>query len=111
MLARVADAKMRSVMNQHVFKMLKYDVLLTGQWPHYDYEGARRKLIRAIRKGRRQPFIDPRYRNRSTIEAGLVRIMEQCWEFDYHKRVSVFEVRRQLYALKKTTTTDAVPAI
>lgn len=38
------------------------------------------------------PFVDPRYRSRSFVEARLVEIMERCWAYDRTKRPSIFEV-------------------
>lgn len=86
-------------------------MLLTGLLPFYEYTGTKKRLVKKIRNEGRRPFVDPRYYNRSAVETGLLRIMEQCWEFDIKKRISVFEVLRQLYELRSTTTVDAVPAI
>jgi Protein kinase domain len=75
--------------------------LLTGLWPYYQY-GSRqdRNVIQRIRQCE-TPIVDARYRNRSFIEGGLVRIMEQTWECDYTKRVSIFSVVQQLYDLRE----------
>jgi hypothetical protein len=35
------------------------------------------------------------------VEQRLVEIMEQCWEIDFEKRVSIFDVVRQLDDLQK----------
>jgi len=43
-----------------------------------------------------KPFIDERYRTRSTEERGLVEIMERCWETDPDDRASIFEVSTAL---------------
>lgn len=51
-------------------------------------------------ENKEKPFIDPRYRNRSIIEAGLVKVMEKAWEWDLDKRESIFEMLQQLYALR-----------
>jgi serine/threonine protein kinase len=75
--------------------------LLTGLWPYYQYGNWQdRKVIRRIRHCE-TPFVDDRYRNRSFIEGGLVRIMEQAWECDYKKRLSIFDVVQELRKLKE----------
>ena len=48
-----------------------------------------------------KPYVDPRYRNRSVIEAGLVKAMEKAWEWDLDKRESIFDMLQQLYALRE----------
>jgi serine/threonine protein kinase len=74
--------------------------LLTGLWPYYQYGNQQdREVIRRIRHCEK-PFVDDRYRNRSFIESGLVRIMEKTWECDYQKRVSIFEVVQELHKLR-----------
>lgn len=75
--------------------------LLTGLWPYYEF-GSRqdRNVIQRIRQCE-TPTVDARYRNRSFIEGGLVRIMEQTWECDYNKRLSIFDVVQQLYELRE----------
>ena len=47
-----------------------------------------------------KPYVDPRYRNRSVIEAGLVEVMEKAWEWDLDKRESIFKRLQQLYELR-----------
>jgi serine/threonine protein kinase len=77
--------------------------LLTGLWPYYQYGLKRQKIAKSkLLDERERPFVDPRYRKRSDIEGGLVKIMEQCWEWDPQKRVSIFGVVKQLYDLKKS---------
>jgi serine/threonine protein kinase len=75
--------------------------LLTGLWPYYEF-GSRqdRIVIQRIRQCK-TPTVDARYRNRSFIEGGLVRIMEQTWECDYKNRLSIFDVVQQLYELRE----------
>lgn len=46
-----------------------------------------------------RPLVDPRYRSRSFIESKLVAIMEECWEWEPERRISIFEVVRQLREL------------
>jgi hypothetical protein len=76
-------------------------ILLTGLWPFYQYDPndshtVQKKLI----DNTERPFVDPRYRNRSAIEGGLVKIMEKTWEWDMDKRITIFEVVRELYDLR-----------
>jgi hypothetical protein len=75
-------------------------VLLTGLWPYYsEPEFDERAVARKVKFGIR-PYLDERYRHRSFVERRLVQIMEECWEIDFEKRVSIFEVVRQLADLK-----------
>jgi serine/threonine protein kinase len=75
--------------------------LLTGLWPYYEFGSKQdRNVIQRIRQCE-TPTVDSRYRNRSFIEGGLVRIMEQTWECDYKKRLSIFGVVQQLYELQE----------
>jgi hypothetical protein len=76
-------------------------ILLVGLWPFYQYDpddshAIQKKLI----DNTERPYVDPRYRNRSEIEGGLVKIMEKCWEWDMDKRVAIFEVVRELHELR-----------
>jgi hypothetical protein len=74
--------------------------LLTGLWPYYgETEYNERALVTHVKFGGR-PFVDDRYRHRSMVEGRLVEIMEACWEFDFAKRISIFDVVRQLRDLK-----------
>lgn len=62
--------------------------LMTGLIPFYqhkDWDTA----ISALKTGEK-PFVDPRYRNHSIIETGLVKAMEPCWAFKPNDRPSVF---------------------
>lgn len=75
-------------------------VLLTELWPYYsEAEFDERAVARKIKFGIR-PYLDERNRHRSLVERRLVEIMEECWEIDFEKRVSIFEVVRQLDDLK-----------
>ena len=40
----------------------------------------------------KRPYVDPRYRKRSYIEAKLVEVMERCWAQSRHDRPAIFEV-------------------
>jgi hypothetical protein len=77
-------------------------VLLTGLWPYYtaETEFDERVVGKKVKKGIR-PYVDERYRHRSVVEQRMVEIMEQCWEIDFEKRVSIFDVVRQLDDLRK----------
>jgi hypothetical protein len=64
--------------------------LLTGLWPFYEwnsYSVVQEKLIQ-----RERTYVDPRWRTRSFAEGKLVEIMEQTWEYNPSKRISIFEV-------------------
>jgi serine/threonine protein kinase len=75
--------------------------LLTGLWPFYQYGPDDSKIIqKKLIDNSEKPFVDPRYRTRSFIEAELVKIMEQCWEWDLVNRLPIFDVVRQLQELK-----------
>ena len=78
-------------------------MLLTGLWPHEEYRNSPPKLHRLIGVGAKLPYLDPVSYSRSKIEAGLVNIMEKCWEWDQDKRISVFEVLRRLYAMRNAS--------
>lgn len=76
-------------------------ILLVGLWPFYQYNpDDSRTVQKKLIDNSEKPYVDPRYRNRSDIEAGLVRIMEVCWEWDLEKRAPIFEIVRQLYELR-----------
>jgi hypothetical protein len=76
-------------------------ILLVGLWPFYQYNPNNSRAIQnKLIEDTERPYVDPRYRNRSEIEGGLVSIMEQCWEWDMDKRLSIFEVVRQLHNLR-----------
>jgi len=75
--------------------------LLTGLQPFYQYDPNDTGYIQNLLIGNEEkPYVDPRYRTRSEVEAGLVRIMEQCWEWDLDKRIPIFDVVRQLRELR-----------
>eukprot|EP00521_Asterionellopsis_glacialis_P014410 CAMPEP_0195305116 /NCGR_PEP_ID=MMETSP0707-20130614/35702_1 /TAXON_ID=33640 /ORGANISM="Asterionellopsis glacialis, Strain CCMP134" /LENGTH=420 /DNA_ID=CAMNT_0040369143 /DNA_START=307 /DNA_END=1569 /DNA_ORIENTATION=- len=64
--------------------------LLTGLWVFYDNEDdqvVQKKIIDGDK-----PYIDERYRARSSAEGKLVEIMEKCLEYDPDKRIDIFEV-------------------
>jgi hypothetical protein len=76
-------------------------ILLVGLWPFYQYDPEDSHTIQhKLIEDTERPYVDPRYRNRSVIEAGLIPIMEQCWEWDLDKRLPIFDVVRQLYELR-----------
>ena len=77
-------------------------VLLTGLWPFYQV-GNRRKTQGEIadRKVQAKPYVDARLRNRSSIESGLIAVMEQLWEYDPNRRISIFEAVRQLREIRE----------
>jgi serine/threonine protein kinase len=69
-------------------------VFLTSLWPYYsEPEFDERAVARKVKFGIR-PDLDERYRHRSLVERRLVKIMEECWDIDFEKRPSIFEVVR-----------------
>lgn len=76
--------------------------LLTGLWPYYDeysHEISESDIKRQIVAGKR-PFVDPRYRTRSVIEKGLVKIMEKCWAQEREDRPTSYELVKYMRRLK-----------
>jgi serine/threonine protein kinase len=90
--------------------------LLTGLWPFYEwssYSAIQEKLLQKERT-----YVDPRWRTKSFAEYKLVEIMEQTWEHDPEKRISIFEVvrflREAMEENKKQTqreNMDVVPVV
>lgn len=74
-------------------------VLLSGLYPYYTIRDA--KLIESIIANGTRPYLDPRYKRRSFIEAGMYDIMQECFEVDPEKRVDIFTVVRQLRSIKE----------
>lgn len=75
--------------------------LLTGLWPFYNFsEDDEAKVQGLMIDQKLRPLVDPRYRSRSLIESELVAIMEECWEWEPDRRISIFEVVRRLRELK-----------
>ena len=96
-------------LDTYTFGNILYSIM-TGLWPYYQYGYEHRgfdnglqglKVIKMIMNYKELPYIDARYRNHSTIEAGFVRIMEQCWRLNWNERITIFEVVRQLKELKR----------
>ncbi len=75
-------------------------MLLTGMWPHYEYQGEWEDLYKMIGKGVKRPYIDPSFYNRSVVEDTLIELMKGCWEQDFSKRISVFAVLKELYGVR-----------
>ncbi|CAJ1942930.1 unnamed protein product [Cylindrotheca closterium] len=68
--------------------------LLTGLWVFYeneDDEVVHKQLIDG-----KTSFIDPRYKRRSYPESQLVKLLEQCWQYNPDDRPSIFELIDQL---------------
>jgi len=86
--------------------------LLTGLWPFYQYDpdGSDEMIQELLTTEQARPYVDPRYRTRSVIEGGLVQIMEQCWEHDLDKRLSIFRVVQQLYDLRHRVIEEQLEA-
>jgi len=63
--------------------------VLTGLWVHsgYDHEVVRENLLNG-----RKPFFDRRFVYNSYGEATLVRILDECWEFNPEDRADIFWV-------------------
>jgi serine/threonine protein kinase len=80
-------------------------ILLTGLWPFYQYDPHNSSFVQDLLiANEEKPHVDPRYRNRSATEAGLVVAMEKAWEWDLDKRESIFDMLRELYALRESAT-------
>ena len=79
--------------------------LLTGLWPFYEFDpdNDESKIQNLLIDNLQRPFVDDRYRHRCRVEAGMVQIMEDCWEWDPAQRLSIFDVVQQLYQLRDTT--------
>jgi serine/threonine protein kinase len=75
-------------------------MLLTGMWPHYEFEEEDERLYELIGKGLKRPYIDPSFYNRSVVEDTLIHLMKACWEQDFMKRISVFDVVKELYRVR-----------
>jgi hypothetical protein len=80
-------------------------MILTGLWPHYNWDKERSVLYSKIADGTRRSFVDVRYRNRSDVESTLIRLMEAAWKQDPRYRASVFDVLKELYALRDRQNT------
>jgi serine/threonine protein kinase len=75
--------------------------LLTGLWPFYNFPEDDEEVVQNLLIDQKiRPLVDPRYRTRSFIESKLVAIMEECWEWEPERRISIFDVVRQLRELK-----------
>ena len=68
--------------------------LLTGLWVFYDNTNDD-QVQKLIIDGKRAE-LDPRFKERSAIERGLVELMEQCWEHDPKKRPDIFTIIEKL---------------
>ena len=83
--------------------------LLTGLWPYYQYGKNQDKLIKKKLLGEGElPFVDPRYRDHSLIEGGVVDIIEGCWKAPGN-RSSIFDVVGQLYELRRKYNEQRTP--
>jgi serine/threonine protein kinase len=79
--------------------------LLTGLWPFYNFSEDDDKQVQDLLINQKiRPLVDPRYRTRSFIESKLVAIMDECWEWEPERRISIFEVVRKLRELKLATS-------
>jgi len=84
--------------------------LMTGLSPFYQYgKRGRHDAQDEVKnpKVRKRPFVDKRYHNRSMIESNFVRIMKRCWEWDFEKRFSIFEVVKMLHKVKEDSERKA----
>ena len=68
--------------------------LLTGMFVFYDE--CQSKDVRARVKRGETPYVDPRWRTRSSGENALVEIMEQCWARNPQDRPSIGDLVLQL---------------
>ena len=82
-------------------------MLLTGMWPHYEFQGQRKELYKLIRKGLKRPYIDPAFYNRSVVEDTLIQLMKACWEQKVSNRISVFDVLKELYHVRDQLQQEA----
>lgn len=81
-----------SLDKSHIFYYVydQYVIQLTGLWPFYDNEDD--SVVQNKVSAGEQPYIDPRYQNRSYEEQHLVEIMKQGWEHDPNNRISIFDL-------------------
>ncbi len=73
--------------------------LLTGLWVFYDVDDdgvVHQKLIDGTRA-----YIDPRWKERSYIEAKMMELTEKCWIADVDERIDIFGAVKGLRAIKK----------
>jgi hypothetical protein len=83
--------------------------LLTGLWPFYNFPEDDEETVQKLLIDQKiRPLVDPRYRTRSLIESKLVTIMEECWEWEPDRRISIFDVVRQLGELKATLSSSII---
>lgn len=78
--------------------------VLTGLFVYYsaldaDMKTDYKHIKKIILEGELTP-IDPAYRSRSFIEGKLVEIIEKCWTHEPDKRPSIFEIVKELRAVK-----------
>jgi serine/threonine protein kinase len=71
--------------------------LLTGLIP-FDEITDEKEMMDKFMAGK-LPFIDPRYKNRDSIERKFVEVMEDCWKFKPEDRPTAVEVARRLEEL------------
>lgn len=71
--------------------------LLTGLIP-FDEITDEEEMMDKFMAGK-LPFIDPRYKNRDSIERKFVEVMEDCWKFKPEDRPTAVEVARRLEEL------------
>jgi serine/threonine protein kinase len=73
--------------------------LLTGLWTFFDNDNDD-EVQHMIIDGKRA-FVDPRWKEKSSIESNLVDVMEKCWEHDPEKRIDIFTVIQLLRNISK----------
>jgi serine/threonine protein kinase len=64
--------------------------LLTGLWVFYD-ENDDGKVQERVKAGEK-PYIDPRYKEKSLVDAKLAEIIDRCHSFYAEDRPSIFEI-------------------
>ncbi len=73
--------------------------LLTGLWVFYDIDDD--KVVHKELIAGKRAYIDPRWKERSYIEAKLVELMEKCWIEDVYERIDIFGAVKELREIKK----------
>ena len=63
--------------------------LLVGLWNFYDTDDDDAVHVKLI--GKKLPYVDPRWKDRSYEESKLVELLPKCWAYDPDERISIFD--------------------
>lgn len=63
-------------------------------YPFYELKDV--DIVKSMVQNGKTGYIDPRYLERSDIEARLAEIVQRCWEHDIDERPDIFQVRKML---------------